>query len=117
MSGIKLRRNRFTFVQALPQFRERWPLCDFLDLSQQIVRKRHTCHGSASFQAAVQGIGYITKLNHLGHATSILSCYTHVKLGLPFPTSSSLRPNPYLGCVWLLMCQLCARTPPDRKSP
>jgi hypothetical protein len=28
----------------------------------------------------VQGIGYITKLNHLGHVTTILSCVSHVKV-------------------------------------
>jgi len=30
----------------------------------------------------VQGIGYIAKLNHFRHATSILSCRTHVNVML-----------------------------------
>jgi hypothetical protein len=70
-------------MQALSQFGKRWSLCDFLDLGQQIVRERHAGHGSASLEAPVQGIGYITKLNHLGHATSILSCSAHVN-GIAF---------------------------------
>jgi hypothetical protein len=33
----------------------------------------------------VQNIGYIAKLNHLGHAISILSCYKHVNKEVAFP--------------------------------
>jgi len=45
-------------------------LCGFLDLSQQIVRKRHTCHGSANFQAAVRASGTLP--------ASVFSYYVHV---------------------------------------
>jgi len=58
-----------------------------------VVRKRHTCHSSASFQAAVQSVGYITKLNHLGHAISILSCYSHVAQAVLCP----MRPELFVG--------------------
>jgi hypothetical protein len=70
-SGIKLKRKWFTLMQTLPQLCERWPLRDFFDLRQQIIRKRFPRHVNASLQATMQAIRYVTKLNHLRHVVSI----------------------------------------------
>jgi len=50
------RRTRLALMQTLPELRQRWPLRDFPDLSQQIIRERHAGHGRARLQGAMQSI-------------------------------------------------------------
>jgi hypothetical protein len=60
----------------------------------------------------VQGIRYITKLNHLGHATSILSCHSHVNKIAFAQAGSVIKVDPNIsGCAGydFLQCANCVR--------
>jgi hypothetical protein len=51
-------------MQTLPQLRQRWPLGDFSDLSQQIIQSDIPAMAARAFRVRCKASG-VTKLNHL----------------------------------------------------
>lgn len=95
-SSIDPRRNRLALVQTLPQLRQRWPLRDFSDLSQQIIRERHAGHGrapsgcDAKHQARYEAESSLTCAEH---TFMFVTCQPYFVAAIPVK-SSAVTVNP-----------------------
>src|ERR1035438_7446247 len=70
----------FEAREPLPHLAHRWFIGELADLAKDVVGERQAVQRGARLELAVQVVGDVAQLDHLGHVFRLFACAAHVKI-------------------------------------